>query len=116
MRMFITALVCLHLLAPIAVWSQAVVKTPLSYSLQEYGIVLDTALLGGQASDIAILIMRIIMNMDELECMRPDTNNGDRPEICAGINNDIQNHPHGLARQHRPERGAPWLRKISRSR
>ena len=27
---------------------------------------------------------RIIMNMDELECMRPDTNNGDRSEICAG--------------------------------
>lgn len=50
MRMFITALVCLHLLAPIAVWSQAVVKTPLSYSLQEYGIVLGTALLGGLAS------------------------------------------------------------------
>lgn len=36
---------------------------------------------GGQASDIAILIIRIIMNMDELECMRPDTNNGDRSSV-----------------------------------
>ncbi len=36
---------------------------------------------GGQASDIAILIIRIIMNMDELECLRPDTNNGDRSSV-----------------------------------
>ena len=36
---------------------------------------------GGQASDISILIIRIIMNMDELACMRPDTNNGDRSSV-----------------------------------
>lgn len=50
MRIFITLLVCLHLVVPIAVWAQSAVKTPLSYTLQEYGIVLGTALLGGLAS------------------------------------------------------------------
>ena len=50
MRIFISLLISLHLLVPIAVWAQSVVKTPLSYSLQEYGIVLGTALLGGLAS------------------------------------------------------------------
>ncbi|MEG2578859.1 MAG: phage holin family protein [Glutamicibacter sp.] len=50
MRIFISVLISLHLLVPIAVWAQSVVKTPLSYSLQEYGIVLGTALLGGLAS------------------------------------------------------------------
>lgn len=33
---------------------------------------------GSQANDIAILIIRIIMNMDVLECMRPDKLAGDR--------------------------------------
>lgn len=50
MRIFISLLVCLHLVVPIAVWAQSAVKTPLSYTLQEYGIVLGTALLGGLAS------------------------------------------------------------------
>lgn len=36
---------------------------------------------GAQASDISTLIIRIIMTMDELECMRPDTNNGDRSSV-----------------------------------
>lgn len=50
MRIFITLIICLHLVVPIAVWAQSTVKTPLSYTLQEYGIVLGTALLGGLAS------------------------------------------------------------------
>lgn len=36
---------------------------------------------GTQASEIATLIIRIIMTMDELECMRPDANNGDRSSV-----------------------------------
>lgn len=36
---------------------------------------------GSQASDISTLIIRIIMTMDELECMQPDTNNGDRSSV-----------------------------------
>lgn len=50
MRFFVSILLCAHLLVPVAVWAQVIVKTPLSYSLQEYGIVLATALLGGLAS------------------------------------------------------------------
>lgn len=36
---------------------------------------------GSQASDISTLIVRIIMTMDVLECMRPDTSNGDRSSV-----------------------------------
>lgn len=36
---------------------------------------------GSQASDISTLIIRIIMNMDELECLRPDLRNGDRSSV-----------------------------------
>lgn len=36
---------------------------------------------GSQASDISTLIIRIIMNMDELECLRPDIRNGDRSSV-----------------------------------
>src|SRR5574337_697407 len=36
---------------------------------------------GSQASDISTLVIRIIMNMDELECMRPDLRNGDRSSV-----------------------------------
>ena len=36
---------------------------------------------GSQASDISTLIIRIIMHMDELECLRPDTRNGDRSSV-----------------------------------
>lgn len=38
---------------------------------------------GSQASDISTLIVRIIMTMDVLECMRPDTSNGDRSSVEA---------------------------------
>lgn len=49
-RAILTLLLCLHLLLPLTVQAQQVLKTPLSYSLQEYGIVLATALLGGLAN------------------------------------------------------------------
>lgn len=38
---------------------------------------------GSQASDISTLIVRVIMTMDVLECMRPDTTNGDRSSVEA---------------------------------
>jgi len=38
---------------------------------------------GKQASEISTLIIRLIMHMDLLECMRPDTNNGDRSSVEA---------------------------------
>lgn len=49
-RLILSMLLCLYLLGPLAVQAQTVLKTPLSYSLQEYGIVLATALLGGLAN------------------------------------------------------------------
>lgn len=36
---------------------------------------------GSQASDISILIVRIIMNMEVLDCLRPDSSNGDRESV-----------------------------------
>ena len=36
---------------------------------------------GKQASEISTLIVRLIMFMPELECMRPDTTNGDRTSV-----------------------------------
>lgn len=36
---------------------------------------------GAQASDISTLIIRIVMTLPELECMRPDTSNGDRSSV-----------------------------------
>lgn len=36
---------------------------------------------GSQASDISTLIIRIIQNMDVLECLRPDIRNGDRSSV-----------------------------------
>lgn len=36
---------------------------------------------GKQASEISTLIIRTIMHMPELECMRPDTSNGDRSSV-----------------------------------
>jgi hypothetical protein len=36
---------------------------------------------GDQATDIATLIVRVIMNMDVLECMRPDKAAGDRTSV-----------------------------------
>lgn len=38
---------------------------------------------GTQANEISTLIVRIIMNMDELECMRPDKAAGDRTSVEA---------------------------------
>jgi len=49
-RLLITLILCLHLLTPMVVYAQSVVRSPVSYSLQEYGFVLGTALLGGMAS------------------------------------------------------------------
>jgi hypothetical protein len=40
----------MHMLLPATVWAQSVLKTPLSYSLREYGMVLAVAILGGIAS------------------------------------------------------------------
>lgn len=50
MKFFFTLFLCLHLLLPLAAQAQTVLKSPISYSLHEYGIVLGTALLGGLAS------------------------------------------------------------------
>jgi hypothetical protein len=36
---------------------------------------------GAQASDISTLVIRIVMTLPELECMRPDTSNGDRSSV-----------------------------------
>lgn len=36
---------------------------------------------GKQASEISTLVVRVIMTLDELECMRPDTTNGDRSSV-----------------------------------
>ena len=49
-KIILTFFMCLHLLLPLAAQAQSAIKTPLSYSLQEYGIVLATALLGGAAN------------------------------------------------------------------
>lgn len=49
-KIIITLVLCLQLLMPLAATAQQALKTPLSYSLQEYGIVLGTAVLGGLAS------------------------------------------------------------------
>lgn len=49
-RLCISLIFCLHLAMPLIAHAQSVVKTPISYSLQEYGFVLGTALLGGLAS------------------------------------------------------------------
>lgn len=36
---------------------------------------------GAQASEISTLVIRIILTMPELECMKPDTTNGDRSSV-----------------------------------
>lgn len=38
---------------------------------------------GKQANEISTLIVRLIMTMDELECLRPDASNGDRTSVEA---------------------------------
>ena len=45
------------------------------------GRVLIVSAGGDQATDIATLIVRILMNMDVLECMRPDKSAGDRTSV-----------------------------------
>lgn len=49
-KLTVTFFLCLHLLMPIAASAQAIIKTPLSYSLQEYGVVLGMAMFGGAVS------------------------------------------------------------------
>lgn len=49
-KLCISFILCMHLAMPLIVQAQTAVKTPISYSLQEYGFVLGTALLGGLAS------------------------------------------------------------------
>jgi len=49
-RIFIALVVVVHLLWPLYAVAQNAMKTPLSYSLREYGVVLATALVGGMAS------------------------------------------------------------------
>ena len=50
MKALVELIFCIHLLLPLTLHAQTILKTPVSYSLQEYGIVLGTALLGGMAS------------------------------------------------------------------
>lgn len=50
MKLLISLILCINLWLPTLAIAQSVIKTPLSYSLKEYGVVLATALLGGAAS------------------------------------------------------------------
>jgi hypothetical protein len=49
-RLFVTLALVVHMLWPLYAMAQNTLKTPLSYSLREYGVVLATALVGGLAS------------------------------------------------------------------
>lgn len=49
-RFVLTLILCLHLMLPAMAWAQTVLKTPLSYTLREYGVVLAVAILGGAAN------------------------------------------------------------------
>ena len=49
-KLALTLILSLHLLHPLIAQAQSAMKTPLSYSLQEYVFVLAIALLGGLAS------------------------------------------------------------------
>ena len=49
-RIILTLILCMHLLLPAIATAQSVLKTPLSYTLREYGVVLGVAILGGIAS------------------------------------------------------------------
>lgn len=44
------AFVACNFLFPVAAWAEANLKSPLSYTLREYGVILGVALLGGFAS------------------------------------------------------------------
>lgn len=50
MRIFITLALCLHLLAPISAHAQTSMRSPLSVSLAEYGLMLGAAIAGGVVS------------------------------------------------------------------
>lgn len=47
MRFLVYLSLCLYLAAPLSAWAQEALKSPLSYSLREYGVILGIALLGG---------------------------------------------------------------------
>lgn len=47
MRFLVYITLCLYLAAPLGAWAQETLKSPLSYSLREYGVVLGIAILGG---------------------------------------------------------------------
>jgi hypothetical protein len=49
-RLFITIMLVLHLLAPMAAWAQDKTKNPLDYSLKQYAMFLGAAVLGGFVS------------------------------------------------------------------
>ena len=49
-RLCISIILCLHLAMPLVAMAQTTVKSPISYSLQESGFVLGTAILGGLAA------------------------------------------------------------------
>lgn len=70
---------------------------------------------GAQANEISTLIVRIIMTLPQLECLRPDTTNGDRTSVehfdvhytlkgvdkspsvaCVGIGSNLQGKRAGL--------------------
>lgn len=70
---------------------------------------------GAQANEISTLIVRIIMTLPQLECMRPDTSNGDRTSVehfdlhytlkgvdkspsvaCVGIGSNLQGKRAGV--------------------
>jgi len=48
-RFAITLILCLHLMLPLTVWAQSILKTPGSYTLRDYGAILAIAILGGLA-------------------------------------------------------------------
>lgn len=50
MRILLSIVLCLHLLAPIAAHAQVAVRSPLHVPLAEYGLMLGVAILGGLVS------------------------------------------------------------------
>lgn len=50
MRWVVIISLCLNLLGPAQVWAQTIDKSPLTYSIRDYGVVLMTAILGGLVS------------------------------------------------------------------
>ncbi len=50
LRLIFTLLLCAHLLMPIAANAQSAMRSPLAYSLAEYGLMLGIAIFGGVVS------------------------------------------------------------------